>query len=209
MFTNQQVKDLAALPETAFKFKEQIDSLVEFYKWLRPKMTTKAIAEFREEHFLDCRSKEGKARFAWLAAKEIAVTPLSSDPKPVQKVTKEPAKEVQVSKILCEAIALLPPVPPTNGLEKAPGWVAMGSPIYYDELIRNYRILLKKWHPDHNGCSVESIERTRVIRKLFNNLKPNWFTKYSPLIPFEKLGEANYKLAMDKEVGFVPESFWE
>ncbi len=90
-------------------------------------------------------------------------------------------KETQTSKILCQAIAFLKPVPKTNGLEKSPTYQVMGEPIYWDELVRNYKQLVVKWHPDNNP-SVEAVGRIQLITQIYQELKTHWMTKYSPLI---------------------------
>ena len=209
MFTTQQIIEIASLPEAAFRFKVHVDTLISFYQWIRSQWTDKSLREHKAKYGLDCRSTEGKLKCAWLAAKELSphYLPPVSDTKPQPEPISTPIKEVQVSRILCQAIALLPPVPQTNGLEKAPAYQIMGEPIYFDELVRNYRQLVVKWHPDNNS-SVEAIGRMQLITSIYQELKANWFTKYSPLIAIEKIGQHNYQRAMSKQFSWTPESFW-
>ncbi|MGK7939573.1 MAG: J domain-containing protein, partial [Crocosphaera sp.] len=108
-------------------------------------------------------------------------------------------KETQISKILCQAIAFLKPVPKTNGLEKSPTYQVMGEPIYWDELVRNYKQLVIKWHPDNNP-SVEAVGRIQLITQIYQELKTHWMTKYSPLISLSRIGEENLQRAMSQKL---------
>ncbi len=209
MFTQEKILSLASLPESAFRFKCHVDALISLYKWVREQWTTRAIAEHRSKYKLDCRTTEGKLRFAVTAAKEMstgvlppAVTQTQASP------PTEDHRDIQTSRILCQAIALLKPVPPTNGVEKSPSFRIMGSPIYIDELVRNYKQLITKWHPDMNP-SIEAVGRMQLINQIYKDLKSQWFQKYSPLIPIENLGEHNLQLAMSKTFPWSPESFWQ
>jgi hypothetical protein len=201
MFTQEEIVTIAQLPETAFRFKTQVDSLLSFYSWIREQWTAKAIADHRAKYELNCRSTEGKLRFAWYAAKELSQNCLPPIPEP------EKNRDDKTIKVLATAIALLNPVPPTNGLEKSPPFQVMGEPIYFDELVRNYRVLAQKFHPDNNP-SLEAIGRFQLVNEIYSALKKDWFTKYSPLIPLEKIGKDNLQRAMQKELSFSPQSFW-
>ena len=209
MFTTEQIQQIASLPESAFRFRCHVDALMSLYKWIREQWTTKAIAEHRSKYELDCRSTQGKLKFALFAAKEMSQSVLppvitEQDTSP----TTEQYREMQTSRILCQAIALLPPVPRTNGLEKSPAYRVMGEPVYVDELVRNYKQLITKWHPDVNS-SVEAIGRIQLITQIYQQLKSQWFQKYSPLIPLEKIGQHNLQLAMSQQLPWSPSSFWE
>ncbi len=208
MFTQQQILEIASLPETAFKFKVHVDTLIKFYKWITQEWTSQSLKEHKAKYELDCRSTEGKLKCALYAAKELSTHCLPPTPSPVVSPSESPVKEVQVSKILCQAIALLPPVPKTNGLEKAPAYQILGEPIYFEELVRNYRQLVLKWHPDNNE-SPSSVGRMQLITSIYKDLKAEWFTKYSPLIPISRLGKENLLRAMSKEFPWIPESFWQ
>lgn len=197
MFTQEQINHLALIPETGFRFKKAVDSLLSFYKWLRNEWTPKAITEHRIKYELDCRTTEGKLRFAWYAAKELSQPCLPQSP----------SSEGKSVKILSQAIALLNPVPPTNGLEKSPPYQVMGKPIYFDELVRNYRVLAQKYHPDNNP-SPDAPIRFQIVNEIYQTLKSHWFEKYSPLLPVEKVGKDNIKRAFQKEMPFSPASFW-
>ncbi len=210
MFTSEQIIEIAGLPESAFRFKCHVDALISLYKWVREQWTSKAIAEHRSKYNLDCRTTEGKLRFALTAAQEMsqgvlppAVTQIQPSP------PTEDHRDIQTSRILCQAIAFLKPVPPTNGLEKSPSFRIMGEPIYWDELVRNYKQLRLKWHPDQNPNSSEAEKRFKLITQIYTDLKSQWFQKYSPLIPIEKIGQHNLQLAMSKQFAWSPESFWE
>ncbi len=207
MLTNQEINEIASLPETAFRFKVHVDALMEFYQWIREQWTAKSLAEHKAKYNLDCRTTEGKLRCAWYAAKELSIHSLPPSSERVSEPQTNPIKEVQISRILCQTIALLPPVPKTNGLEKAPAYQILGEPIYFDELVRNYRQLVVKWHPDYNS-SVEAVGRIQLITSIYQELKAEWFTKYSPLIPLEKIGKENHHRAMSKQFPWIPESFW-
>lgn len=198
MFTQEQIINIASLPETAFRFKNTVDSLLDFYAWVREQWTAKAIADHRNKYELDCRSQEGKLRFAWYAAKELSQNCL-----PLPKED----KEIKTVKVLSQAIAFLKPVPPTNGLENSPAYQIMGKPIYFDELVRNYRVLAQKYHPDNNP-SVEAVGRFQIVNEIYQALKSQWFDKYSPLIPIERIGRENIERAYSKQFPFDPDSFW-
>ena len=209
MYTKEQILEIASLPESAFRFKCHVHALINLYKWVRKQWTAKAITEHRTKYELDCRTTEGKLRFALFAAKELStglLPPALADSH--TSPTTEQHRQIQTSRILCQAIALLPPVPQTNGLEKSPAYQVMGEPVYVDELVRNYKQLVVKWHPDNNK-SVEAIGRIQLITQIYQELKSQWFTKYSPLIPLDKIGIDNLQLAMSQQFPWSSQSFWE
>lgn len=203
MYTEQQITEIAALPATCFKFKSHVDTLLGFYAWIRQQWVPSAQTELKTRHNLDLRQKADRLRFAWYAAKELATDCLP----PVSEEVVNPKGESQVAKILCQAIALLPPVPPTNGIEKAPAYQIMGEPVYADELVRNYKLLAKKWHPDNNP-SLEAVGRFQLITSIYSTMKKDWFSKYSPFIPKERLGDKAFQMAYAKQFPWTPESFW-
>ncbi len=211
-YTQEQIREIAELPFTALKFKTYVDSLLDFYSWVRFQWTTSAQRELKQKHDLDLRIKADRLKFALLAAKELA-----TDCLPPSQSTANPSPplgEVQTTKILCQAIALLP-YTPTNGLENAPAYRVLGSPISADSLVENYKLLAKKWHPDINP-NPEARDRFNFISEIYRTLKGNWFNRYSPLIGKEKfvdaLGVPNfdtiYKAAYGVQLRFDPESFW-
>jgi preprotein translocase subunit Sec63 len=102
-------------------------------------------------------------------------------------------------------------VPKTNGLEKTPTYQVLGEPIYVDELVRNYKQLVVKWHPDNpdNSSSEEAVKRFQLVTQIYEELKSNWFAKYSPLIPLSKIGQENLQKAMSQKIPWTPESFWQ
>lgn len=197
-FTQDQIQAIATLPANAYKFKAHIDNLIAIYRWCREQWTSKAIKDLTAENNLDLRRKEDRAKFGWFAAQELAK---ALPPAPQRQ------QESKSVKVLCQAIALLNPVPTTNGLENAPAYKIMGSPIYADELRRNYELLVRKWHPDVNQ-SLEAVGRFQLITELYRTLRDKWFEKYSPLIPGDRLGKENLQRAMDKSFPWSPESFW-
>ncbi len=208
MFTSEQILEIASLPESAFRYKCHVDALMNLYKWVREQWTTKAVSEHKNKYNLDCRTTVGKLKFALFAAKEMSQDCLPSPETEPESNPVNSNKETQTYRILCQAIALLKPVPPTNGLEKSTSFRIMGEPVYIDELVRNYKQLITKWHPDLNP-SVEAVGRMQLINQIYKDLKSQWFQKYSPLIPIEKIGEHNLQLAMSKTFPWSPESFWE
>ena len=208
MFTSLQIIEIASLPESAFRYKCHVEALINLYKWVREQWTTKAVTEHRNKYNLDCRTTVGKLKFALFAAKEMSQDCLPYTDTQTESNPVNSNKETQTSRLLCQALALLKPVPPTNGVEKSPSFRIMGSPVYIDELVRNYKQLILKWHPDMNP-SVEAVGRMQLINQIYKDLKSQWFQKYSPLIPIEKIGEHNLQLAMSKTFPWSPESFWE
>ncbi len=215
MFTQQEILEIAALPETAFRFRCHVDALISLYKWVREQWTAKAIAEHRHKYELDCRTTEGKLRFALTAARELSqgvLPPVIAETSSASSTDNN--RDVQTSRILSQAIALLP-YTPTNGLENAPAYRVLGSPISADSLVENYKILAKKWHPDLN-TNPEASERFDLISDIYQTLKGNWFTRYSPLIAKEKFRNAQgipnfntiYQAAYSVKLRFSPESFW-
>lgn len=208
MFDDKTILQLAQLPETAFKFKSHIDNLIAFYVWLKDQWTAQAIADLKSRHDLNLRSTEGKAKLAWYAAQEWAES-VTSYQLPVTEEVKsiEASIEAKTVKVLCQAIALLPPIPPTNGLEAAPAYAIMGNPVYLDELRRNYIKLASKWHPDRNS-SPEAGDRFALVSAIYKEMDSQWLSKYSPLIPISKIGKENIERAFNKKFQFSPESFW-
>ncbi len=215
MFTSDEIISIASLPESAFRFRHHVDALMSLYKWVREQWTPKAISEHRTKYELDCRTTEGKLKFALTAAKEMSQDIFP----PVCTETTSPSntennREIQTSRILSQAIALLP-YTPTNGLENAPAYRVLGSPLSADSLVENYKILAKKWHPDINPNS-EARARFDLISEIYRTLKKNWFSRYSPLIPKEKFVDSQgvpnfntiYNAAYSVKLDFPPESFW-
>ena len=200
MFTTEEITAIAALPANAYKFKHHIEALLSVYRWVREQWTAKAVKDLAHQHGLDLRKRDDRAKFGWFAAQELA----QSLPKALPA---SPHPETKTVKFLCQAIALLPPVPQTNGLEKTPAYQILGEPIYADELHRNYKQLIQKWHPDNNP-SVEAVGRFQVIDQIYKALRSHWFEKYSPLIPLEKIGQENLEKAKAAHFDWSPESFW-
>lgn len=195
--TQEQIKAIAALPSNAYKFKAHIDGLIEIYQFCRREWTAIAIRELTTTHNLNLRKKEHKAKFGWYAAQELtkALPP-----------AKESHDDAGTVRVLAQAIALLPPVPETNGLEKAPVYRLFGSPIYLDELRNGYKSMAIKWHPDNNP-SPEAEARFKILTECYSDLTRAWFEKYSPLIPASAIGAENIKRAMAVKLPFSPESF--
>lgn len=220
MYTNAEILELAQLPENCFRFKCHIENLIGFYKWAKQQWTATALKEFSTEHNLNLRTQSHRARLGWLIAQEYvrclppAQPETSALPKNDQQLEHEQQLQQQVKlqaqvvKVLATAIAYLPPVPPTNGLEKTAPYSILGQPVYFDELVRNYKILAQKWHPDL--CShPEAKDRFQLVTAIFKELKEFWFSKYSPLIAATKIGAQNIKRAKNKTFPFTPESFWQ
>ncbi len=205
-YTQEEIIEIATLPTTAFKFKVHVDTLVDFYRWIRSEWTRSAQIELKEKYQLDLRTKGDRLKFAWYAAKELATDrlPPSTSHHDDGRLSNP---EVQTTKILCQAIALLPPLRPTNSLENAPAYRVLGSPISADELVRNYKILARKWHPDLNS-SPEALDRFKLVSDIYKTLRSQWFAKYSPLIPKEKIGDRAIQLAYAVKLPYSPESFW-
>ena len=110
MFTTEEITAIAALPANAYKFKHHIEALLSVYRWVREQWTAKAVKDLAHQHGLDLRKRDDRAKFGWFAAQELA----QSLPKALPA---SPHPETKTVKFLCQAIALLPPVPQTNGLE--------------------------------------------------------------------------------------------
>ena len=211
-YTQEQIIEIATLPTTAFKFKTHVDTLVDFYRWIRTQWTTSAQTELKRKYSLDLRTKTDRLKFAWYAAKELAQDCLPPSTSHCHRAKSKdspihPKGEVQTTKILCQAIALLNPLRPTNTLEDAPANRVLGSPISADVLERNYKILAQKWHPDVNP-SPEALGRFQLITNIYKALRSQWFAKYSPLIAKEKIGDLAIQLAYAVKLPYPPESFW-
>ena len=220
-YTPQQIIEIATLPESAFRLQATISQLTKFYVWIKETWTKQAIQSLAKQHELNLRSHENQAKFAWYAAQLLAselpalpgsnsdVTASCSESKELQS---EPMTsdciESQIVRVLATALALLPPVPETNGLEFAPAYQIMGNPIYVDELDRNYIELARRWHPDRNSHH-EAIIRFQMIADIYKNLRSHWHEKYSPLIPLSRLGTENLQSAMSAVFDFDPASFWQ
>jgi hypothetical protein len=196
--TQDQIQEIASLPSNAYKFKAHIDGLIDVYRFCRDQWTRIAIQELTHINNLDLRKKEDRAKFGWHAAQELA--------KALPPV-KESHNDTGTVKVLAQAIALLPPVPETNGLENAPVYRIFGSPVYLDELRNGYKALAIKWHPDNNS-NPEAEARFKMLTETYSDLTRSWFEKYSPLIAKAAIGEGNIKRAMSVKLQFTPESFW-
>ena len=217
-YTPQQIIEIATLPESAFRLQATISQLTKFYVWIKETWTKQAIQSLAKQHDLSLRSHENQARFAWYAAQLLA-SELPALPGPNWDLIDEPKEsnpepitsdciESQIAKILATALVLLPPVPETNGLETTPAYQIMGTPIYVDELDRNYIELARRWHPDRNSHH-EAIIRFQMIADIYKNLRSHWHEKYSPLIPLSRLGTENLQSAMSAVFDFDPASFWQ
>lgn len=199
MFDDSQILAFAQLPESCLKFRIHVENLISFYQFLREQWTAQAIDQFKQQHGLDLRKPSDRARFGWLAAQEwVACLPAAPEPVP---------PETKVVKVLCQALALLPPVPKTNSLEYSEPYQIFQSPVYFDELVSAYRQLAQRWHPDTN-FSPEAVERFQIINNVYKTLKNEWVSKYSPLIPAERIGQENIQRAYAKRFPFSAESFW-
>jgi hypothetical protein len=208
MLTQEEITAIALLPENCFKYKQHFDNLIALYQFCKSQWTARAVKHLAHENALDLRRKDDRAKFGWLASKELVLS-LPPSPTPITEVaTPKPDHSDQTDKMLCQAIALLNPVPTTNGLEKAPVYQLMGEPVYLDELVRNYRVLARRWHPDRNDDPT-SLMRFQVINEVYTDLSGKWFEKYSPLIDRSVIGEANIARAMAVKLPFTPESFWD
>ena len=197
IITHEQIKEIASLPSNAYKFKAHIDGLIEVYKFCKDQWTQIAIRDLTTANNLDLRKKEDRAKFGWYAAQELAKA---------LPPAKEHHDDAQTVKVLAQAIALLPPIPETNGLENAPVYRIFGSPVYLDELRNAYRKLATKWHPDGNSDPT-SESRFKIITECYSDLTAKWFEKYSPLIPVGTIGKENIARAMAVKLPFTPESF--
>jgi hypothetical protein len=184
----QQIIEIARIPESAFRFKVYADRLVEFYRFIREQWTPQAIKQFSKDNSLDLRRYADKLQFAWLAAREwVNVIPASSEH---QQIPSSPQSQV------------------VRVLSQAPAYRIMGEPIYYDELRRNYLYLSGKFHPDRNK-QPEARARFQLVTAIYKDLQKDWFVKYSPLIATAKIGQENIDKALAKQFPFSPESFWE
>ena len=214
----EQIVELATLPESAFRLQATISQLKDFYVWIKATWTKQAITSLAREHELNLRSHENQAKFAWYAAQllasELPALPASNsdlieEPKESQSepITSD-CIESQIAKILATALVLLPPVPETNGLEATPAYQIMGTPIYVDELDRNYIELVRRWHPDRNA-NPEAESRIKIIAIIYETLRDQWYDRYSPLIASSRLDPDMIATAKSQDFGFDPDSFWE
>lgn len=213
MYTTEEIARIAAIPDTAFKYKQQFQSLLDFYLWIKETWTATAIKQLATDNSLSLRGYENKAKFARLAAQIIIreSQPIlcssepeneDSDPNP----TNHSNQDNQTVRILAIALTL-PPVPKTNGLENAPAWKILGSPIYKSELEQNFQKLLWYWHPDRSDDPTAS-DRISLVVSIYRRLTNFWDVKYSPLLPIHKLNQIAIEKAMQKTYDWSPESFW-
>ena len=213
MYTTEEIAAIAAIPDTAFKYKQQFQSLLDFYLWIKDTWTATAIKQLATDNSLSLRGHENKAKFARLAAQTMLIEsqPVlcpsqpeneDSDPNP----TNHSNQDSQTVRILAIALTL-PPVPKTNGLENAPAWKILGSPIYRIELEQNFKKLLWYWHPDKNA-DPSAKDRMSLICAIYRLLSMHWEAKYDPLLPIEKLNKLAIERAMQKTFDWTPESFW-
>ena len=94
MFTQERIIEIASLPESAFRYKCHVEALITLYQWVREQWTKKAVTEHKNKYNLDCRSTEGKLKFALFAAKEMSQDCLPGTvseviPEPVNNQNKE------------------------------------------------------------------------------------------------------------------------
>lgn len=206
MYTTDEIAAIAAMPDTAFKYKQQFQSLLNFYLWIRDNWTATAIKELASENGLSLRSHLNQAKFARLAAQIIVaesqpvLCPQIECPNPIEPIEPDNAEIIR-------PIALISPTPLTNGLENAPAWKILGSPISRTELEQNFKKLLWYWHPDKNS-DPSAEDRMSLIASIYRLLTLHWEAKYSPLLPARKLNSIAISRAMDKTFDWSPESFW-
>ncbi|MCH2232421.1 MAG: hypothetical protein MK105_18945 [Crocinitomicaceae bacterium] len=55
---------------------------------------------------------------------------------------------------------------------------------------------------------MKAVGRIQLITQIYQELKTNWMTKYSPLIPLSRIGEDNLQRAMSQKLPWNPKSFW-
>jgi hypothetical protein len=47
MFTQEEILEIASLPESAFRYRRHVEVLLKLYQWVREQWTQKAITEQR------------------------------------------------------------------------------------------------------------------------------------------------------------------
>lgn len=199
MYTKEQIKAIASIEPQEFCLKSNVQTLCEFYKWVKEEVTPCTIEKTKKALGLNLRKREDRMKLAHAIA--IQLNGGKPDPTPTER------KDTLVN-LLTKVIALLPPVPPTNGLEDAPGWRLFGSPIYIHELDAGYSALHKTYHPDVNP-SPDSTKKMSVINRIYDKLREDWTLKYSPLLPKELITDEIVELAMGVNLEIDPEETWE
>lgn len=212
MYSIEEIASIAAIPDTAFKYKQQFQSLLDFYLWIKDTWTATAIKQLATDNSLTLRGHENKAKFARLAAQVIISEsqPILCQSQPEDpEISTHPEVESQDDddQKPTRIIALLAPVTLTNGLENAPAWKILGSPISRTELEHNFKKLLWYWHPDKNA-DPSAKDRMSLISAIYRLLSMHWEAKYDPLLPIGKLNKLAIERAMDKTYDWSPESFW-
>lgn len=212
MYTIEEIAAIAAMPDTAFRYKKQFQNLLEFYLWIKENWTATAIKQLATDNSLSLRGHENKAKFARLAAQVIIdesqpILCPSDDGHSIPPPAIESDSHIATPPETTRPTKLLPPVPPTNGLENAPAWQILGSPLHRTELEQNFKKLLWYWHPDKNP-DPSAKDRMSLISAIYRLLSLHWEAKYEPLLPIEKLNKLAITRAMQKTYDWNPESFW-
>lgn len=214
MYTTEEIAAIAAIPDTAFKYKQQFQSLLDFYLWIKDTWTATAIKQLATDNSLSLRGHENKAKFARLAAQTML-----NESQPILCPSQPDDIELNTTSHVesqdgddqdgndARPIALLAPVTFTNGLENAPAWQILGSPISRLELEQNFKKLLWYWHPDKNA-DPSAKGRMSLISAIYRLLSLHWEAKYNPLLPIEKLNKLAIEKAKQKAYDWSPESFW-
>ncbi len=190
-------EQLLELTTAQLRYQSTVNSLTEFYGYIKQLWSKSAIKKLATENNLNLRVTQDKLRFAQIAA-EIELDNYSiADPQQLQAELETTKAELVTAKQTIKkqekAIALLKAGKPLNGRENTPIFKVFGSPTTKDMLVSNYRKLRVKEHPDASSYPSDvAAQRFAFIKSAYVALLNGWDEKYCPtlLITQEELTKA-------------------
>ena len=205
-YTPEQLLELAT---AQLRYQSTVNSLTEFYGYIKQLWSKSAIKKLATENNLNLRVTQDKLRFAQIAA-EIELDNYSiTENRQLQaelEITKAElayAKETIVQQE--KAIALLKAGKPLNGRENTPIFKVFGSPTTKDMLISNYRKLRVKEHPDASSYPSDvAAQRFAFLKAAYTALLNGWVDKYDPTLP---ISEEELSKAIAAKLPFPASSF--
>lgn len=226
-YTTQQLEEITSLNPC---HQQAVETLLNFYQFVRSSWTANAIAQLKNAHELDLRRKQDRLQLAHFAAKEeldfarslpAGVAPVADlpednhnqQPSSCQQATPETETESSSDKyarlekftLLLLSGRILPSGPPLNGTQHAPAMRVLGSPKTLTELDDHYKQLVKHHHPDLSPfCEEEAQARFTYIRKLYQLTRRCW----DKLKPTATITQQTLQQRLQARVPYSPESFW-
>ncbi|WP_319418876.1 hypothetical protein [Pleurocapsa sp. FMAR1] len=181
-YTSEQLLELATAP---LRYQTTVDSLLEFYGYIKQLWSRQAIKSLAHQHDLNLRITQDKLQFAQIAASielDSYVEPSQLEAE-LETVKQELVSAKETIKKQEKAIALLKAGKPLNGRQETPIFKVFGQPTTKDMLVSNYRKLRVKEHPDASSYPSDiASQRFAFLKSAYVGLLNGWDEKYNPTL---------------------------